>query len=65
VIAVKLRATAGSGWLLLGGSGNEFYPESISMTEQNLFNLFGCRVLAVINVSNSEFRRMKRECGVR
>jgi hypothetical protein len=48
------------GWLILEPEGNEWYDDNDHAKSLPPFT----KVLATLNVSKSEYRRIRRECGV-
>jgi hypothetical protein len=51
------------GWLILQAEGNQFIEDGITGIDACLLPPF-TKVLATLNVSKSEYRRIRRECGV-
>ena len=50
------------GWLILNPEGNEWVDDDLLLGSDSLPPF--TKVLATLNVSKSEYRRIKRECGV-
>jgi hypothetical protein len=52
------------GWLVLKPEGNEFIEDDGSAYCRDSILPPFTKVLATLNVSKSEYRRIRRECGV-
>lgn len=65
---IRLHATVNSGWLILQGAApNVFIAEmpSRGVTQQWVEREYGTFTKTTVNISNSEYRRFMRECGVK
>lgn len=65
MMAIYLRSSSGSGWLVMrDNKPNVFVVEKDGVTNHTICIDYGVLVKATINVSSSEYRRFRRECGI-
>ena len=65
MMAVYLSSAEGKGWLVMrDDKPNVFVVEKSGETSHTIAITYGVLVKAHINVSSSEYRRFRRECGV-
>lgn len=65
MMAVYLKSTTGEGWLVMrDNKPNVFVVKKDGVTNHTIAIDFGALTKYTLNLSNSEYRRVRRECGV-